>query len=65
MQWNAFDQTIPARFHPIYPDQVRAAGHGGLLTVLAPTGDGHCNFTDAQTSTAFQVLVRKTGTGGR
>jgi Predicted peptidase len=65
MQWNAFDQTIPARFHPIYPDQVRAAGNGRLLTVLAPAGDGHCNFTDAQTSTAFQALVRKTGTGGR
>lgn len=65
MQWNAFDQTIPSRFHLVYPDQVRAADNGKLLTVLAPTGDGHCNFTDAQISAAFETLVRKAGTGGR
>jgi len=59
MQWNAFDQTIPSRFHPIYPDQVRAAGNGKLLTVLAPIGDGHCNFTDAQIAAAFRTLVRR------
>lgn len=59
MQWNAFDQTIPSRFHPIYPDQVRAAGNDKLLTVLAPAGNGHCNFTDAQISAAFKTLVRK------
>lgn len=60
MQWNAFDQTIPARFHPVYPDQVRAAGDGKWLTVLDPVGDGHCNFTDAQISTAFDTLVGET-----
>jgi hypothetical protein len=38
---------------------------GKLLTVLAPSGDGHCNFTDAQISAAFETLVRKVGTGGR
>ncbi len=65
MQWNVFDQTIPSRFRPIYPDQVRAAGNGKLLTVLAPVGDGHCNFTDAQTAEAFKTLVHKVGTGGR
>jgi hypothetical protein len=59
MQWNAFDQTIPSRFHPIYPDQVRAAGNGKLLTVLAPIGDGHCNFTDTQIAAAFRTLVRR------
>lgn len=64
MQWNAFDQTIPSRFHPIYPDQVRAAGNGKLLTVLAPAGDEHCNFTDAQISAAFKTLVRKASSGG-
>jgi len=64
MQWNAFDQTIPARFHPIYPDQVHAAGNGGLLTVLAPTGDGHCNFTDAQIFAAFETLVHRAGIEG-
>lgn len=63
MQWNAFDQTVPARFHGIYPDQVRAAGNGKWLTVLAPTGNGHCNFTDAQTAAAFDALVRKAGAG--
>ena len=46
-------------------DQVRAAGNGKLLTVLAPLGDGHCNFTDAQISTAFRTLVRRADTGGR
>ena len=65
MQWNAFDQTIPTRFHPIYPDEVRAAGNSKLLTVLAPVGDGHCNFTDTQIAAAFKTLVRKAGTGGR
>lgn len=59
MQWNAFDQTIPSRFHPVYPDQVRAAGNGRLLTVLAPSGEGHCNFTGAQISAAFKALVHK------
>lgn len=60
-QWNAFDQTIPARFHSVYPEQVRAAAGGKWLTVLDPVGDGHCNFTDEQTSKAFEALVRKAG----
>ncbi|KJV35366.1 hypothetical protein VI08_08100 [Luteibacter yeojuensis] len=59
MQWNAFDPTIPARFHGAYPDQVQAAGNGKWLTVLPPSGDGHCNFTDEETATAFDTLVRK------
>lgn len=61
MQWNAADQTIPARFHDVYPDQVRAAGNGEQLTVLAPVGDGHCTFTEAQTAAALDVLVKKVG----
>ena len=64
MQWNVFDQTIPTRFHPIYPALVRAAGDGKLLTVLAPTGHGHCDFTDEQIAAAFQALVHKVGAGG-
>ncbi|EIL90904.1 hypothetical protein AB7849_17385 [Rhodanobacter sp. 115] len=63
MQWNAFDQTIPERFHHIYPDQVRAASNGQWLTVLAPTGHGHCNFTHAQIAAAFDTLVRKADPG--
>lgn len=63
MQWNAFDQTVPERFHAIYPDQVRAAGNGKLLTVLAPVGTGHCNFTDVQNAAAFETLVSKVGAG--
>ena len=59
MQWNLFDPTIPARFHDIYPAQVRAAGNGKWLTVLPSTGSGHCNFTDAQTAATFDTLVRK------
>lgn len=59
MQWNVLDQTIPSRFHPIYPAQVRAAGNGKLLTTLAPVGHGHCDFTHAQISAAFKTLVRK------
>jgi hypothetical protein len=65
MQWNTFDQTIPSRFHPVYPDQVHTAGNGKLLTVLAPVGDGHCNFTDAQITAAFGTLVRQADSGGR
>ncbi|PTR34056.1 hypothetical protein C8J98_102244 [Luteibacter sp. OK325] len=63
MQWNAFDQTIPSRFHGVYPEQIRAAGAKKWLTVLDPVGDGHCNFTEEQTSTAFDTLVRKAGAG--
>jgi hypothetical protein len=59
MQWNNFDPTVPERFHSVYPDQVRAAGNSKLLTVLAPVGEGHCNFTDVQTVSAFQTLVSK------
>jgi pimeloyl-ACP methyl ester carboxylesterase len=65
MQWNAFDPTIPARFHPIYPEQVRAAGGGKWLTILPPVGDGHCEFTDQQLDTAFKTLVHKTDPAGR
>lgn len=65
MQWNAFDPTVPERFHAIYPDQVRAAGHGKLLTVLPPVGDGHCNFTDEQTAEQLETLVGKAGSEGR
>jgi hypothetical protein len=61
MQWNTFDQTIPSRFHAVYPAQIKAAGGGKWLTVLDPVGDGHCDFTDEQTSTAFDTLVRKAG----
>lgn len=61
MQWNLFDPTIPARFHAIYPNQVRAAGNGGLLTVLPPVGQGHCHFSDAQIGAAFDTLLDKTG----
>jgi pimeloyl-ACP methyl ester carboxylesterase len=63
MQWNAFDPTVPSRFHSVYPDQIRAAGNNKLLTVLAPAGDGHCNFTDAQTAAAFEALVSKASLG--
>jgi pimeloyl-ACP methyl ester carboxylesterase len=59
MQWNLFDPTIPSRFHAIYPDVVRAAGNEKWMTVLPPVGQGHCNFTDEQISTAFHTLVRK------
>lgn len=64
MQWNTFDQTIPARFHEIYPEQVRAAGNGKWLTILPSSGNGHCNFTDEQTASAFDVLVEKVKTVG-
>lgn len=64
MEWNAFDQTIPARLHAIYPDQVSAAGNGRLLTVLAPVGQGHCAFSDTQISTAFDTLLSKAATAG-
>jgi hypothetical protein len=59
MQWNTFDPTIPTRFHGVYPAQVKAAGAGKWLTVLHPVGEGHCNFTDEQTATAFDTLVHK------
>lgn len=65
MQWNAFDPTIPARFHPVYPKQVRAAGNGRWLTILPPVGDGHCEFTDQQLGMAFKTLVRKADSAGR
>jgi pimeloyl-ACP methyl ester carboxylesterase len=63
MQWNVFDQTIPSRFHGVYPAQIRAAGGKKWLTVLDPVGDGHCDFTEEQTSAAFDALLRKAGAG--
>lgn len=60
MEWNTSDFTIPTRLHAIYPDQVLAAGNGRLLTVLAPAGQGHCGFSDAQISAAFDTLLQKT-----
>ncbi len=63
MQWNVFDKSIPTRFHPIYPAQVRAAG-GNLLTILTPVGHGHCDFSDAQISAAFKTLVSKAAAKG-
>lgn len=65
MQWNVFDPTIPERFHDIYPEQVRAAGRGKLLTILAPVGQTHCNFTDEQTVEQFKTLVDTAGGAGR
>ncbi|MEW9572009.1 alpha/beta hydrolase family protein [Rhodanobacter sp. Si-c] len=64
MEWNAFDQTIPSRLHGIYPDQVRAAGNGRLLTVLAPVGQGHCAFSNGQIGAAFGTLLSKVATAG-
>lgn len=61
MQWNAFDQTIPSRFHGVYPAQIKATGGQKWLTVLDPVGDGHCDFTDEQTAEAFDTLVRQSG----
>ena len=59
MQWNAFDPTIPARFHEVYPKQVAATVDRKWVTVLDPVGDGHCEFTEEQTSQAFDTLVSK------
>lgn len=62
MQWNLADPTIPARLHASYPDQVRAAGNAKRLTVLAPVGQGHCDFSDAQIGAAFGTLLQNAGT---
>ncbi|GLQ99430.1 hypothetical protein GCM10007863_38500 [Dyella mobilis] len=59
MQWNTSDPTIPARFHSIYPEQVRAAGDSKWLTVLPPFGEGHCNFPAEQTVVQFNTLLDK------
>lgn len=59
MEWNAVDPTIPLRLHANYPDQVKAAGNGKLLTVLAPIGQGHCVFSDTQIGAAFDTLLHK------
>ncbi|WP_424683591.1 alpha/beta hydrolase family protein [Frateuria sp. YIM B11624] len=65
MEWNVADMTIPSRLHGVYPEQVRAAGSGNLLTVLAPAGEGHCGFSDAQIGAAFGTLLQKTGAASR
>lgn len=59
LQWNAFDPTVPARFHTAYPELAKAAGNASRLTVLPPMGQGHCNFTPEQIGKAFDVLVTK------
>lgn len=57
LMWNAFDPIIPARFHDVYPQMVRAAGNATRMTVLPPVGSGHCAFTNDQIGHAFDVLV--------
>jgi hypothetical protein len=59
MQWNVVDPTVPSRFHPLYPEKVRAAGNGKWLTVLQPVGEEHCAFSDEQIDMAFGILVHR------
>lgn len=59
LQWNAFDPTVPARFHAIYPQLVRKAGDTSRLTVLPPVGDDHCDFTATQIGQAFDRLIER------
>lgn len=46
-----------------YKDAVKAAGDRKLLRQVYVHRAGHCNFTAAETITAFQALVQRIGTG--
>ena len=62
---NTLDPVVPFAHEAIYTGLVANAGSSAFLTVLPVPGYGHCNFTGAQVSGAFALLVQKaTAQGG-
>jgi pimeloyl-ACP methyl ester carboxylesterase len=59
LQRNVFDQTVPSRFDTFYPGLAKASGNASKVTVLAPLGEGHCEFTHEEVGKAFDVLVER------
>lgn len=60
-----YDQLIPPQYAVVnFDTMVRQKNKESLLTVLFTNGEGHCNFTPAQTGKAFDALRNwvKTGT---
>jgi pimeloyl-ACP methyl ester carboxylesterase len=59
IRYNQDDPTIPPRYHAIYPALMEKAGSTRYLTVLPAAGEGHCGFSPAQISEAFDALTRQ------
>ncbi|MGE0885693.1 MAG: DUF6351 family protein [Blastocatellales bacterium] len=52
-----YDQLIPGRFVSQYDEFARLAGTQDLFVVKFVVAKGHCNFTPAQTGSAFDELL--------
>ncbi|TDK29160.1 alpha/beta fold hydrolase [Luteimonas terrae] len=61
LRYNRVDPTIPPRYQSVYPAMAAAAGRAGHITVVSPSGEGHCAFSPEQVIEAFDVLVRTAG----
>ena len=59
-----YDQLIPADFAVVsYENMVQQQGNQAYYTVKYTNGQGHCNFTEAQTGRAFDELRQWVKTG--
>lgn len=58
---NLFDPDAPFQHEAIYSNLVAAAGNSAFLTQLSAPAYGHCNFTVAEVTAAFNMLVLQTG----
>lgn len=65
IRYNRDDPTIPPRYHPIYPALMENSGSARYLTVLPAAGAGHCGFSPAQITEAFDALTRQTAAARR
>jgi pimeloyl-ACP methyl ester carboxylesterase len=65
LRYNRDDPTIPTRYHAIYPALMEEAGSTRHLTVLPAAGEGHCGFSPAQISEAFDALTRQAAAARR
>jgi hypothetical protein len=63
MMHTIYDQIIsPAMGVVNFDNRVTAAGKGDNLTVFYTPGEGHCNFSENETRTAFNALRKWTFT---
>lgn len=61
LRWNRVDPIVPPRFGARYLELARAAGAAQRVSTLAPVGEGHCKFDQAQAQAAFDVLRERAG----
>jgi pimeloyl-ACP methyl ester carboxylesterase len=65
LQYNNNDPTVPERYYLVYPALVSSAGGTIQPLVLAPVGDGHCDFSPEQIRDSFKMLTGWSSSGHR